>query len=173
MPQSSKFDIRPATIAKSDHELLVDFQESQISWLSTVGSSDQWGTESIRKKNPQVSDRTRAWIERSEKKDSWNGDWCRAFVAEADGQPVAGLVLDSKANAYVPETLLNIDERGEFVYVAYLISDRNAGDDSKGVGAALIDFAKEEARAAGIKRLCLDCWRGNDRKLVKYGELQI
>src|ERR1700710_1283682 len=95
---AASLTIRPATMAASDHELLVDFQDSQISWLSTVGSGDQWGTKSIREANPAASEKTRSWIERSEQIAKWSSDWCRAFMAEAsNGVPVAGLVLDSKA----------------------------------------------------------------------------
>ena len=162
--------IRPATIAASDHELFVDFQDSQISWLSTVGSSDQWGTKSIRETNPTASDRTRSWIEKSERNSQWGDDWCRAFVAEAgNGVPVAGLVLDSKAPAYVADSsdLPEQDESDSFVYLAYLISNRHAGEERKGAAAALIAFAKDQIRSVGLNRFCLDCYRGNDRKLVK------
>ena len=159
---------RPATMAASDHELLVDFQDSQISWLSTVGSGDQWGTKSIRETNPTAPAKTRAWIERSEKQTPWGSDWCRAFVAESsNGIPVAGLVLDSKAPAYVGSVLPEQDESDPFVYLAYLISNRHAGEERKGAAAALIALAKQEVQSAGPKRICLDCFRGNDRKLVK------
>ncbi|KAI0438332.1 hypothetical protein F4803DRAFT_101580 [Xylaria telfairii] len=170
------FTIRPATIAASDHELFIDFQDSQISWLSTVGSGDQWGTKSIREANPAASERTRPWVERSERSAQnaqWNSDWCRAFVAEASsGVPVAGLVLDSKAPAYVHSVLPEQDESDPFVYLAYLISNRHAGEERKGAAAALIAFAKEHVHSVGLNRICLDCWRGNDRKLVRYYESQ-
>ena len=160
--------IRPATMAASDHELFVDFQDSQISWLSTVGSSDQWGTKSIREANPKASERTTSWIERSEQNAPWGGDWCRAFVAEASsGVPLAGLVLDSKAPAYVHSILPEQDESDPFIYMAYLISNRHAGEERKGAAAALIAFAKQEVQGAGLSRMCVDCWRGNDRKLVR------
>ncbi|KAI0855392.1 hypothetical protein F4860DRAFT_496450 [Xylaria cubensis] len=165
--------IRPATMAALDHELLVDFQESQISWLSTVGSGDQWGTKSIREVNPTASERARSWIEKSEQGAQWSSDWCRAFVAEASsGVPVAGLVLDSKAPAYVSSVLPEQDESDPFVYLAYLISNRHAGEERKGAAAALLDLAKDQVRDMGLNRICLDCWRGNDRKLVRYYESQ-
>lgn len=168
MSRPTPLTIRPATVAASDHELLVDFQDSQISWLSTVGSGGQWGTEPIRQANPAASERARTWIERSERNTSWGNDWCRAFVAEAStGTPVAGLVLESKSAEYVRSVLSEQDEKDPFIYLACLLSNRNAGEQSKGSGAALIAFAKEQARSTGVKRLCLDCWRGNDRKLIK------
>lgn len=158
-------------MAASDHELFVDFQDSQISWLSTVGSGDQWGTKSIREVNPEASKRTRSWIERSERSEQnpqWSSDWCRAFVAEtSSGVLVAGLVLDSKAPAYVHSVLPEQDENDPFVYLAYLISNRHAGEERKGAAAALIAFAKDQVHRVGLNRICLDCWRGNDRKLVR------
>lgn len=155
-------------MAASDHELLVDFQDSQISWLTTMGSAGQWGTKPIRQANAAASERTRSWVERSEHNAQWSSDWCRAFVAEASNStPVAGLVLESKAPAYVHSVLPEQDATDPFVYMAYLLSNRNAGEHSKGSGAALIAFAKDQTRAVDVKRLCVDCWRGNDRKLVK------
>jgi hypothetical protein len=155
-------------MAASDHELFVDFQDSQISWLSTVGSGDQWGTKSIREVNPAASERTRSWIERSEQNAQWSSDWCRAFVAEASsGVLVAGIVLDSKAPTYVHSVLPEQDESDPFVYLAYLISNRHAGEERKGAAAALITFAKDQVHSVGLKRICVDCWRGNDRKLVQ------
>ncbi|KFY70497.1 hypothetical protein V499_09120 [Pseudogymnoascus sp. VKM F-103] len=165
--------IRPATIAASDHELLVDFQESQIPWLSTIGSADQWGTKSVREANPAVTQKARSWIERSEQNAPWGSEWCRASIAESSsGVPVAGLVLDSKAPAYVSSVLPEQDESDPFVYLAYLISNRDAGEERKGAAAALIGFAKEQVRSTGVKRICVDCFRGNDRKLVRYYESQ-
>lgn len=160
--------IRPATMAASDHELFIDFRDSQLSWLSTVGSGDQWGTKSIREVDPTASGRTRSWIERSEQNAQWSSDWCRSFVAEASsGVLVAGIVLDSKAPAYVHSVLPEQDESDPFVYLAYLMSNRHAGEERKGAAAALIAFAKDQVRSAGLNRICLDCWRGNDRKLVR------
>lgn len=165
---AASLTIRPATLAASDHELFIDFQDSQISWLSTVGSGDQWGTKSIREVNPAASQRTHSWIERSERNAQWSSDWCRASVAESSsGVPLAGLVLDSKAPAYVQSVLPEQDESDPFVYLAYLISNRHVGEERKGAAAALIAFAKDQVRSVGLNRICLDCWRGNDRKLVR------
>lgn len=160
--------IRPATIAASDDELFIDLQDSQIPWLSTVGSGDQWGARPIRETNPRAPERARSWIERSEQNAQWGGDWCRAFVAEASsGVPVAGIVLDSKAPAYVDSVLPEQDESDPFVYLAYLMSNRHAGEERKGAAAALIAFAKDQVSSVGLSRICVDCWRGNDRKLVR------
>ncbi|OAF59539.1 hypothetical protein VC83_04070 [Pseudogymnoascus destructans] len=65
-----------------------------------------------------------------------------------------------------------VDESDPFVYLAYLISNRDAGEERKGAAAKLIAFVKEQVRSAGLKRICLDCFKGNDRKLVRYYESQ-
>ncbi|GAW23420.1 hypothetical protein ANO14919_129790 [Xylariales sp. No.14919] len=173
--KAAPLTIRPATIAAADHELFVDLQQSQIAWLSTVGSGEQWGTRPVREANPGALQKTRSWVERSERNANaqWSSDWCRAFIAEAsNGVPVAGIVLDSKAPAYVSSVLPEQDASDPFVYLAYLISNRHAGEERKGAAAALIAFAKDQVRGVGLNRICLDCWRGNDRKLVRYYESQ-
>lgn len=163
--------IRPATLTTADQDLFIDFKDSQLKWLSAVGSTGQWGTKPAREENPTVSERSHLWVERSERHAPWGDDWCRAFVAEAasSGAPLAGLVLESKAPAHLSSFIRDTeqDQSEPFVYLAYLISNRNVGEERKGVGAALIALAKEETRGAGLNRLCLDCWRGNDRKLVR------
>ncbi|CZT22924.1 uncharacterized protein RCC_08632 [Ramularia collo-cygni] len=170
---TSQLTIRPAALKSSDHELLIDFKDSQLEWLSEVGSTEQWGTQPAREGNPSVLEKCRQWVEKSESHVPWGAEWCRAFVAETStGTPVAGLVLDSKAPAYVRAILPGQDEQDPFVYLAYLISNRNAGGEKKGAGAALINVAKEQTRKAGLNRICLDCFRGNGRKLVKYYESQ-
>jgi hypothetical protein len=89
-------------------------------------------------------------------------------VAEAsNGVLVAGIVLDSKAPAYVHSVLPEQDESDPFVYLAYLMSNRHAGEERKGAAAALMAFAKDQVHSVGLKRICVDCWRGNDRKLVR------
>nr|POF17818.1 hypothetical protein CFP56_13230 [Quercus suber] len=167
--------IRPATLAASDHELYIDLKDSQIEWLSSVGSTAQWGTELSRKANPAITEKTRGWVERSERQAPWGRDWVRAFVAESSASPgtaVAGLVLEAKAAAYTRAVLPEQDDSDPFVYLTYLLSNRHAGPERKGAGAALIEFAKEQTRSVGLQRLCLDCWNGNDRKLVNYYESQ-
>lgn len=77
------------------------------------------------------------------------------------------MVLEAHAPAYVSAVLPETDEKEPFVYLAYLISNRHAGEERKGAGAALIALAKEETRKVGVKRICLDCWGGNGGRLVR------
>lgn len=178
------FSIRRAELQRSDHDLLVDFWDSQIPWLSGRGSGGQWGTQSVRASRPDAIERVTEWVKRSLDNGEWGIDWCRAFIAEAESSinvnessgdqtnprkvPVAGLVLAGKSSDYVRSVLPQQDSAQPFVYLAYLMSNRHAEDLTKGAGAFLIAFARDQVRRLGLNRLCLDCWSGNDRKLVKY-----
>jgi hypothetical protein len=181
----SPFTVRPANLENSDHELLVDFMDSQIPWLSTIGSGGQWGTQSVRKSRPNLSEKATDFVQRSQNDAGWGEEWCRAFIAEAASSshesdtppddrenpqcttPVAGLVLTAASPDYVRSVLPRQDAAHPFVYLTYLMTDRHAGRlAAKGAGAFLIAVAKEQVRRLGLDRLCLDCWSGNGRKLV-------
>jgi hypothetical protein len=86
--------------------------------------------------------------------------------------PVAGMILQGQSSEYVRDIIPENDDNDTFIYLLYLLSDRNTAPHGKGAGAALISHAKDEARKLGIKRICADCWRGNDYKLVHYYEQQ-
>ena len=54
-----------------------------------------------------------------------------------------------------------------WAYVHLLISDFRTGEWRKGAGAALIAEAKAKAKARGREALYVDCWAGNERRLVR------
>jgi hypothetical protein len=173
------FTIRPAAMAKSDHETLIDLRDTQIAWLVSIGSTEQWGSVPTREAAPNISEKTRAWVERSERQVAWKAgdeEWCRAFIAESippagsDSKPVpvAALVLEARASDYVHDVLPAHEPDDPFVYLTYLITNRDADAEAKkGAVQALFELANEETRKAGLKRICVDCYRGNGRKLVK------
>ncbi|GAB7365574.1 hypothetical protein MBLNU230_g6646t1 [Neophaeotheca triangularis] len=177
------FSMRPARLELSDQELLVDFMDSHIQWLSANGSSGQWGTQPVREARPNITSRAEAWIKKSEEGGEWGSDWCRAFIVEANHNnkntsseriktPVAGLVLTASSADYVRSVLPEQDKAQPFVYLSYVMTNRHAGTLAKGAGAFAIDAAKTQTCDLGFKRLCLDCWAGNERKLVRYYESQ-
>lgn len=187
----SSFHIRPASTAADDGLWLLQNLDSQLPWLATVGSGAQWGSEP-RSTKEESRTRLRAQVRQSE--EQWDlpfsKDWMRAYVAEAEATeaelsaeqqrlarevlngkyriPVAGMILAGRSLEYVQPLLPEQDERDPFLYLAYLLSDRRTSPLSTGAGAALLQHAKEEASRLGISRICGDCWRGNDRRLVKY-----
>lgn len=186
------FRIRPASIAAGDDKGLIEMFDSQLPWLATVGSGDQWGSTPFSDSGRHQT-KYRTKVEQSEactNQTSLHPDWVRAYVAEVevatselspeirelvgedseDGNvrvPVAAMVLEAKSADYVQEVLPEQDEEDPFVYMSYLLSDRRTASINKGAGAALIAHAKEEVMRLGVRRICLDCWRGNDRKLVR------
>ncbi|KAK6532613.1 hypothetical protein TWF281_006795 [Arthrobotrys megalospora] len=121
-------------------------------------------------------------------------DWCKAYVASIDIKredipaalkekylsvqgdivtiPVGAMVLDSKSPEYVRSVIPEQDDKEPFVFLAFLMTDHRAGAFAKGSGSALLTVAKEEVKRLGLERLCGDCWRGNDRRLVGYYEGQ-
>ena len=190
--QKQPFSIRPAAAAADDGMRLLRNFDSQLPWLASVGSGAQWG--SAPRSNESYQAKYRSKVERSEAcidQSYLSPDWIRAYVAEVEmpsgdvspellklatgpGQgdatviaPVAGMVLEAKSADYIRSILPEQDEEDPFVYLSYLLSDRRTSLISKGAGAALIAHAKGEVRKLGIKRICCDCWRGNDRRLVK------
>ncbi|GIF69445.1 hypothetical protein Ais01nite_74800 [Asanoa ishikariensis] len=72
-----------------------------------------------------------------------------------------GIVLGNAPNHVPPAT---VDE----VYVCALVASRHAS--SRGTGRKLLRFAEEQTRAAGIRRLRVDCWACGNGKLVRYYE---
>ena len=170
---------------------LLECFDSQLPWLETVGSGAQWGSEQ-RSVSTEAQAKYRNKVERSEAgwNDSFSRDWIRVYVAEvdvriedltpelkdlgydnADGSfrvPIAAMSLEGRSADYIRSILSDQDDSDPFVFLAYLLTDRRTDSIGRaGAGAALIAHAKTEVRQLGLRRMCSDCWRGNDRKLVK------
>lgn len=54
-----------------------------------------------------------------------------------------------------------------YLYLNFLLSDFRAGEYSRGVGKAMIEYSKDWARKRGMKTIYLDCWVGGTRKILK------
>ncbi|WPG99796.1 Hypothetical protein R9X50_00261500 [Acrodontium crateriforme] len=187
------FTIRPAKTEYNDAERLVAFFNSQVDFLPTIGSTDQW-TEYV---DATRAKRVHEWVTNSELHEcrEFNGQYTRAFIAEvkisAENDsaemvklarpdeatqslwlPVAGLVLEGKSPEYVRSILPEQDDHRPFIYLSYLISDQRTNKLAKGAGSALIAHAREQVKKAGLDRLCVDCYAGNNKKLTKYYESQ-
>lgn len=182
--------IRPASTATDDALRLLRNFDSQLPWLSSIGSTAQWGS-SPRSNQEDARAKYRGKVESSERgwNDPWSRDWVKAYIAEVEMKredlssellelaiestndavrlPVAGMVLQGQSSEYVRGIVPENDNDDPFIYLLYLMSDRRTAPHGKGAGAALISHAKDEARKLGIRRLCLDCWSGNDHKLIQ------
>lgn len=182
--------IRPATTATDDGLRLIRNFDSQLSWLSSIGSSAQWGSSPRSNEESQLV-RYRGKVESSERgwNDAFSRDLIKIYIAEVElranellpellelttestGEilrlPVAGMILQGRSSEYVQSVIPENDDNDPFLYLFYLLSDRRTASYGKGAGAALISHAKDEALKLGVRRLCVDCWSGNDGKLVK------
>ncbi|KAM0555748.1 hypothetical protein ACHAPJ_006142 [Fusarium lateritium] len=59
-------------------------------------------------------------------------------------------------------------EKGNFVFLQYLVTDHRVGDQRRGAGAALLQKVKEYATGRGWKTIWIDCWDGGNGQLVQY-----
>ncbi len=123
--------------------------DSAVAWLTARGRTGQWGSRPFTgdaKRTGQVS----AWAA---------GGGMR--IAVLDGQ-AAGCLAVGEAPPYVPAA-----GEPELYVQALVIDQRFAGH---GVGRALLEHARQEAlrREAGLLRV--DCYAGDDQRLVAYYE---
>lgn len=160
--QHPAITLRPS--APSDAAFIISSYDSAIPWLVAQGSQSQWGTEPLSSKADFVAEMTRCASKGDG--DVW-GDG-KTWIAEVARKHAGAMEIGTKVPDYVEEVL----EKGDTVHVVHLTVHRAF----KGVrvGDMLLDKAKEEARAAGVRRLTVDCWAGDgqNEKLVEYYEKQ-
>ncbi|GAA3091021.1 GNAT superfamily N-acetyltransferase [Kribbella aluminosa] len=81
----------------------------------------------------------------------------------ADGRVVGALAVGAALD-YVPPAA------EPELYVRLLVTERASA--GQNLGAALLDHARELARADGVRLLRVDCFAGDDQALVRYYERQ-
>lgn len=140
--------IRPATIRDVDAVLAL-FDEA-VEWFQTFGNTGQWGTQPF-SAQPRQIERVTAWL-------GSPGGW----IAELPTVPAAGVLVLGSRHDYVPEV------PGDELYVRLLLGSRRP--EAKGTGRALLAFADQQARAAGIRRLRVDCYNGGTGRLAGFYE---
>ncbi|WP_427920833.1 GNAT family N-acetyltransferase [Streptomyces sp. cg40] len=124
--------------------------DSAVAWLAAQGRTGQWGSTPW-SENPKAV----ATVERYVATGS-------PYVAEVDGVPAGTLTLTDSPGSYIEA----VDEPERYIHI--LASDRRFK--GYGVGSALLAHAAEVTREAGISLLRVDCYAGDDRKLVAYYE---
>jgi hypothetical protein len=183
--------IRPASLRQGDDTRILNYLDSHLSWLESVGSAGQWGTDPY-SDNPKSQNKYRELVRESEQgfNQKWTTESIQVYVAETiqdpstlsddlkqlsrhseDGElylPVAIMVLRGNYSEWKDSVgvLKAYDDNDPFICVSYLITDRRVHPYSAGAGAELLEHAKALGRELGIRRLCLDTWRGNGNKLV-------
>lgn len=186
-----KYHIRPASSAQEDGKRILEFTDSQLPFLATIGSAGQWGSASVSVRDA-AQQKYKRLVERSEEEQRWGIDWIKIFMLDVELEngdelpddvrslvtprdagsrravlPVAAVILEGRSSDYTRPVLLEQDAKDPFLYVRYLVTDRRVGNLSKGSGQKLLEHADAVARSLGVGRLCLDGWNGNDYLLVK------
>lgn len=144
--------IRPG--GPDDIAAVLALGDESVKWMNARGNTQQWGTAPWTG-NPR---REEVLVEQA------HGDGMR--IAEDQDAVVLGvMVISETPQPYVPAAA----ER-ELYLSLLLVSRRHSG---QGIGAALIERAKQEAAERGIGLIRVDCWAGEDGSLVrayeKYG----
>lgn len=86
------------------------------------------------------------------------------FVKVLDEQFVSYLKTSDDLKDHVGPAL----EKGNFVFLQYLVTDHRVGEKRRGAGAALLQKVKDYAAEKGWKTIWLDCWDGGNGQLVQY-----
>lgn len=184
MPDT-KFHIRDAEEARGDAQFISDAFDSAIPVLVAAGSGGQWGPDLL-SSDPEFAPKVAKMVRDAENhRKAGEGSAVEALVAEvdlpegerfehvgADGRMkvAVGVLRDEWWPEYMrePEHLAPVvKEEKNWAYLHLLISDYRARGWRRGAGAALVEEVKARARARGRDRLWVDCWAGNDRKLVR------
>ncbi|MGN9844851.1 GNAT family N-acetyltransferase [Nonomuraea sp. H19] len=123
--------------------------DSAVAWLTALGRTGQWGTQPFTG-NPRRTQQIAGFLDSGGMR-----------IAEIDGHP-AGCISVGPAHDYVtPATEPEL-------YVQVLVTDRRYAGHR--VGGTLLDWAVHEARARGAGLLRVDCYAGDDGRLVAYYE---
>ncbi|MEW2357017.1 GNAT family N-acetyltransferase [Spirillospora sp. NPDC029432] len=131
-----------------DAPVLLAMLDAAVEWLASRGRTGQWGD------TPWSTDPARA----ARVRDIAGNDDIR--IALVDGKPAGAMALSSGPPRYVEP----VDEPE--VYVTLLVTDRACA--GRGVGSALLRTAREEALRRGAALLRVDCYAGDDGRLVEY-----
>ena len=140
--------VRAGSIA--DFPSIAVLMDEAIAWLAAQGRTGQWGSQPFSGRQAGV-DFMRAEIADN---DLW--------IAEIDGLPVGAMLLGEAPTRYVEPAA----ERELFLHL--LLASRQFS--GRGIGQALVDQAVQVARARGIDLIRVDCYGGNDGKLVRAYE---
>jgi GNAT superfamily N-acetyltransferase len=131
-----------------DAPLLLAMLDGAVAWLAANGRTGQWGSEPW-SRDPNRVERITGIARDDEIR-----------VAEVDGRPAGAMAVSPRPPRYIDPI-----EEPE-LYITLLVTDRAFA--GHGVGSALIARARDEARASGAGLLRVDCYAGDDGRLVQY-----
>jgi GNAT superfamily N-acetyltransferase len=131
-----------------DAATMLAMLDGAVAWLVTQGRTGQWGDRPWSAKQANVDRITN--LARTD----------AVWIAEIDGQPAGAMTLARQPVSYVAPA-------GEpEVYVSLLVIDRRFA--GRGVGSALLAHARAEAKRLGVTLVRVDCYAGDDGRLVDY-----
>lgn len=182
------FHIRDALSSpqNTDAKFITSAFDSCIPHLATIGSATQWGTVPMSSARPGFLTRHVTAIADAEKyRLTGSGSPVRVLIAEAvlpSGEyiPVGAMTL---RGGYFPQYVLDREnlreitsralagEEGEFMFLEILVTDFSEATKEyrKGAGAALVRYAREWVEEElGMGVFYVECWAGNEGKLVRY-----
>jgi GNAT superfamily N-acetyltransferase len=130
----------------ADFDAVMRLMDEAVAWLAAAGRPGQWGTEPLSGQQKSV--------DHMRKEVGDNDLW----LARIDGEIVGAMLLGDHPTYYVepvaePEIYLHL----------LVASRRHIG---AGIGRRLVDKAIALAREEGIGLIRVDCYAGDDRKLV-------
>ena len=125
--------------------------DEAVAWLVEQGRTGQWGTQ------PWTGNAGR---EESTSKRAASGGL--RIAEDEDGTVLGAMVI-------TPDRATYVSAAGEpELYINLLVTSRKQR--GRGVGAALIARARAEAAERGLDLIRVDCFAGDDGKLVRYYE---
>ncbi|WP_078859539.1 GNAT family N-acetyltransferase [Streptomyces rubellomurinus] len=127
---------------------ILSLLDGAVSWLTADDRAGQWGDQPF-SANPARVDQITSYA---------SEPFLVRLAVDEDGRTVGCCVLNEDRGKWIPA----VDERE--LYLRLLVTDRTRK--GSGIGAALVADAVEETRRRGIGLLRVDCYAGNDRKLV-------
>jgi len=150
MTETGKDALNIRRASAADAPAVLGLFDEVIEWFVSIGNVQQWGSEpwsTMPRRIAQVTEACAlpgAWVAQNEQGD------VRAFLALGESMP------------YVPAPT------GPELYVRVLVASRDVR--VRGIGRRLMAFADEQARAAGVDHLRVDCYAGGSGDLVRFYE---
>ena len=130
-----------------DVDAVLRLLDGAVAWLVSQGRTGQWGDQPW--STPARADRIRGMVAASE-----------LLLLEQDGVAVAALAHGPTPAVYVPPAAEPES------YVGVLVSDPAV----RGAGRRLLDESWTRASARGLALQRVDCYAGDDGKLVRFYE---
>jgi len=150
MTETGKDALNIRRASAADAPAVLGLFDEVIEWFVSIGNVQQWGSEPWSMMPRRIAQVTEAcalpgaWVAQN-----GHGD-VRAFLALGESMP------------YVPAPT------GPELYVRVLVASRDVR--VRGIGRRLMAFADEQARAAGVDHLRVDCYAGGSGDLGRFYE---